>query len=496
MPLSEHVTLPGPLAAASPVAINSKLNTSSKKRTNAAATRRRGPKIRSIDRYLVPKGRRVPKPSVTPSPENEDSAYVSVTPKTRPQLKPAPRKQLKHPPTHTSQITNPHPPGRMQAKPQVSSGTSPSSMLPQGDSEYPLSSIQRPRPLEVGTVNTPGATNSHGGATFVPRNESVQPEFSHIYHEETGIGPISAASPTFAHPQVAHGATSMVTMRSPIGGTSVLSVGRNTLKQPGQRVPDAVSRASWENAKQEQERYQQRAFSRKRDNPFSQFKHDPNRAESNLESLSQKTWSKPIKSLVPSENPESLESSYVGKQSGYYLALAQASSQNSGRKSTAKKQRRFFPASATSQFTAAPNDYPTSATPPFGQMPLSISSDRGFGTQVADDSYRFEQAYHASGPLAANTQGYHTPCMDEPEPTGLGQAAASTAYSTPWAHPQVNEQWQLTESLQTAPMQMTDSSIAHQAHQTPMNPTVQGPWGANPQVYHETPDQDLAAGFF
>jgi hypothetical protein len=58
---------------------------------------------------------------------------------------------------------------------------------------------------------------------------------------------------------------------------------------------------SWKQAKREQQRSQQRAFTQKRDNPFSLYKHDPNDAESYLETLSSRnTELSPQNSVIPS----------------------------------------------------------------------------------------------------------------------------------------------------------------------------------------------------
>lgn len=57
---------------------------------------------------------------------------------------------------------------------------------------------------------------------------------------------------------------------------------------------------SWSHAKRKQQRFQQRAFTRKNDNPFAYFQHDPNDGESFLESLSM-SKSPDRSSLIPKE---------------------------------------------------------------------------------------------------------------------------------------------------------------------------------------------------
>jgi hypothetical protein len=68
---------------------------------------------------------------------------------------------------------------------------------------------------------------------------------------------------------------------------------------------------SWKQAKREQQRSQQRAFTQKRDNPFSLYKHDPNDAESYLDGLSSRnTELSPQSSVIPSEGLQALARAY------------------------------------------------------------------------------------------------------------------------------------------------------------------------------------------
>jgi hypothetical protein len=68
---------------------------------------------------------------------------------------------------------------------------------------------------------------------------------------------------------------------------------------------------SWKQAKREQQRSQQRAFTQKRDNPFSLYKHDPNDAESYLDGLSSRnTELSPQSSVIPAEGLQALARAY------------------------------------------------------------------------------------------------------------------------------------------------------------------------------------------
>jgi hypothetical protein len=68
---------------------------------------------------------------------------------------------------------------------------------------------------------------------------------------------------------------------------------------------------SWKQAKREQQRSQQRAFTQKRDNPFSLYKHDPNDAESYLDGLSSRnTELSPQSSVIPTEGLQALARAY------------------------------------------------------------------------------------------------------------------------------------------------------------------------------------------
>mmetsp|Transcript_28106 Transcript_28106/g.68441 ORF Transcript_28106/g.68441 Transcript_28106/m.68441 type:complete len:505 (+) Transcript_28106:3054-4568(+) len=65
----------------------------------------------------------------------------------------------------------------------------------------------------------------------------------------------------------------------------------------------------WQQTKRKQQRSQQRAFASKRDNPFSDFKHDPNDAESYLEELSSQSQSQKRfqNSIIPQSKLDHLQ---------------------------------------------------------------------------------------------------------------------------------------------------------------------------------------------
>ena len=66
--------------------------------------------------------------------------------------------------------------------------------------------------------------------------------------------------------------------------------------------------APWKRAKVEQQRSQQRAFKRKKDNPFRMFRHDPNDSESQLDKLANvRSSTSPQSSIIPPEGIRQLQ---------------------------------------------------------------------------------------------------------------------------------------------------------------------------------------------
>jgi hypothetical protein len=86
---------------------------------------------------------------------------------------------------------------------------------------------------------------------------------------------------------------------------------RPLVSQRADQTPPPSQGPSWKQAKREQQRSQQRAFTQKRDNPFSLYKHDPNDAESYLDGLSSRnTELSPQSSVIPSEGLQALARAY------------------------------------------------------------------------------------------------------------------------------------------------------------------------------------------
>ena len=73
----------------------------------------------------------------------------------------------------------------------------------------------------------------------------------------------------------------------------------------------AAPSASWNQTKRNQEKSQQRAFARRKDNPFAFFQHDPNDAESFLDGLSVENNSK--SSIIPERELEAFRAKTVNK---------------------------------------------------------------------------------------------------------------------------------------------------------------------------------------
>jgi hypothetical protein len=94
--------------------------------------------------------------------------------------------------------------------------------------------------------------------------------------------------------------------------TSEIISKRPLVPQRADQTPAPLSHGpSWKQAKREQQRSQQRAFTQKRDNPFSLYKHDPNDAESYLDGLSSRnTELSPQSSVIPSEGLQALARAY------------------------------------------------------------------------------------------------------------------------------------------------------------------------------------------
>jgi hypothetical protein len=81
---------------------------------------------------------------------------------------------------------------------------------------------------------------------------------------------------------------------------------------PGYGPTTAVGRdphREWQQAKRTQIRSQQRVFARKKDNPFSCYQHDPNNAESHLDGLAGRNFTKQpkVSGIIPSEALRNLD---------------------------------------------------------------------------------------------------------------------------------------------------------------------------------------------
>ena len=96
----------------------------------------------------------------------------------------------------------------------------------------------------------------------------------------------------------------------------------------------------WKQARQQQVRAQKHAFARERENPFSNYKHDPNDAESVLDALSQKT--PPENFIIPPESLRNIETVHSTR------SFSQGRREFSGRRNQQawrtgrRPQRRFF----------------------------------------------------------------------------------------------------------------------------------------------------------
>lgn len=75
-----------------------------------------------------------------------------------------------------------------------------------------------------------------------------------------------------------------------------------------------ASSTMWSQARRDQERHQKRAFSREKENPFSQFKYDPNDGESLLDALNQRTppsHLRPASSIIPQDSQRVMDQEYA-----------------------------------------------------------------------------------------------------------------------------------------------------------------------------------------
>lgn len=88
------------------------------------------------------------------------------------------------------------------------------------------------------------------------------------------------------------------------------------LREKGESAHRNRSQTAWKREKLQQHRTQQRAFVRKKDNPFSDFKCDPNNAENALDSLL--SMKSPVTNqVIPVEGLKALERAYLDTNSVY-----------------------------------------------------------------------------------------------------------------------------------------------------------------------------------
>jgi hypothetical protein len=95
--------------------------------------------------------------------------------------------------------------------------------------------------------------------------------------------------------------------------------------------------ASWNQAKRKQQKSQQRAFARKKDNPFAFYQHDPNDAESHLDALS--SDNKDATSIIPAQELDALRRKSVSHQRPRIAPGRRAVTEQAS-----QKRRRNFPA--------------------------------------------------------------------------------------------------------------------------------------------------------
>jgi hypothetical protein len=93
--------------------------------------------------------------------------------------------------------------------------------------------------------------------------------------------------------------------------------------------------ASWNQAKRKQQKSQQRAFARKKDNPFAFYQHDPNDAESHLDVLS--SDNKDASSIIPAQELDALR-----RKSGSYQRPRIADGRRAVTEQASQKRRRNF----------------------------------------------------------------------------------------------------------------------------------------------------------
>ncbi|KAL7568801.1 hypothetical protein ACA910_007219 [Epithemia clementina (nom. ined.)] len=164
----------------------------------------------------------------------------------------------------------------------------------------------------------------------------------------------------------------------------------------------------WSLAKRDQSRRQQRAFSQKGDNPFAVYNHDPNDAETTLDSLSSRLSQKrDSESIIPADRLRQLDTVYKNMEST-------GSRQRSSDGPIARRHARRFPAArqVLMQKATEHNQYANNAWP--GHSDVVNHSPYLYGqqpTRVAVPHYQQRQTMspYAEISLSHNTavEGQH-----------------------------------------------------------------------------------------
>jgi hypothetical protein len=80
------------------------------------------------------------------------------------------------------------------------------------------------------------------------------------------------------------------------------------------------SNRSWKQTKRQQQKYQERGFARKKDNPFSIYKHDPNDAESYLDHLTRHNKDDKGVGIIPPDIYSSLARANESQRQAHFFA--------------------------------------------------------------------------------------------------------------------------------------------------------------------------------
>eukprot|EP00977_Amphora_coffeiformis_P002966 scaffold568_cov160-Amphora_coffeaeformis.AAC.23 len=204
-------------------------------------------------------------------------------------------------------------------------------------------------------------------------------------------------------------------------------------------VSPPLTSTMWKQARQQQVRAQKHAFARERENPFSNYKHDPNDAESVLDALSQKT--PPQKAIIPPESLRLVDTAYsMNSFPRGSRGFAGRQSQH-GRRTGSRQQRRFFSQPAVS------TEIPVQSRPSFHPRGMFASHQSPIPRDPASRSFadvpspmpliNLYQGYrqhsgeaHFAAGLAETRADYHDRCSNEEycPPRAIGQSIMQSPY--------------------------------------------------------------------